>query len=78
MEKEEIQKFHEYLTDNLGLSANQAFEVIYYLQSTLPLIPDNFEMCGECKNMYDADYGGCFSETEQKFYCSWCDNGDID
>ena len=40
------------------LTKSQAFTVIYYLQERLGIIPDNFEFCDACKQMFDKDHGG--------------------
>jgi len=51
-----------------ALEPDAAFSVIWYLQEHLLVLPDNFEMCGSCKTIYDTDYGG--------YYVS--DDSDID
>lgn len=61
-----VQEFHSWLqgkscpTDiefvhSLNLTPEEAFSVIYYLQEELGILPDNYEMCRECKDIYDSD-----------------------
>ena len=66
---EEIQKFHGFLRgklpdgvmmkDNPKISAQQAFNIIWYLQEKLRIFPDHFEMCDVCDGI-DDDYETVF------------------
>ncbi|MFW6030504.1 MAG: hypothetical protein ACOCRO_09680 [Halanaerobiales bacterium] len=78
MKLEQIQKFHEFLQTDLNMFEDEAFEVIYYLQEVLHIIPDKFEMCSECGSIYDTDCGGYFSKKAGKHYCYWCDTEERD
>lgn len=52
------------------LDAQQAFAVLYYLQEQMQLIPDTYEMCDSCHELYDADSEGiCIGD---KHFCSDC------
>lgn len=49
------------------LTDEQAFLVIYALQEVYKMIPDHFEMCSYCGELYDSDEeGGAYDE---KNYC---------
>jgi len=41
-----------------NLSEKEAFTVIYILQEKFNLIPDIYEMCAECKALYDSENEG--------------------
>ena len=67
--REQLQGFHEFLMGKVPkgwnikrkympkLTADQAFEVIYYLQEKLYVFPDNFELCHECHELHDSGDG---------------------
>lgn len=40
------------------LNNESAFSIVWYLQEHLHLLPDNYEMCKVCKEIYDAHGGG--------------------
>jgi hypothetical protein len=46
------------------LSANAAFAVLYVLQERYRLIPDTFEQCEDCKELYDSEEGSCCSTVD--------------
>lgn len=48
----------------LNLSAAEAFSVIYYLQEELVVLPDKYEMCGECKVIFDSENEGTNIEKD--------------
>lgn len=67
--QEKIEEFFDWLQGNscpknihfkckLNLSAEQSFSVIYYLQEELGILPDKYEMCQECKSIYDSENEG--------------------
>lgn len=45
------------------LSGRAAFSVIYVLQEKHRLIPDTFEQCGKCRELYDSEYGECCADN---------------
>lgn len=62
---EKVQVFYEWLQgkdrpDDIcfqhspHLSAGEAFSVIYYLQEELEIVPDSYEKCRECGELYDS------------------------
>lgn len=48
------------------LTKNQAFTVIYYLQERMGLIPDKYEFCDGCHELFDADYGLCHVDDKEQ------------
>lgn len=52
------------------LSQRRAFDVIWYLQEHLRLIPSNFERCCSCGDLYDTDDGG--GTYRNRCYCESC------
>jgi hypothetical protein len=49
------------------LTQEQAFAVIYYLQEALYILPDTYEKCRKCGDLYDSDNDGC-----RAGYCDGC------
>lgn len=47
------------------LSSRKAFSVIYFLQEHMHLIPDTFERCATCGDLYDSSNEGNFPHCEQ-------------
>lgn len=83
--KEHVQDFHDHLMgqnphegmvikngNRPKMSAEKAFHIIWYLQEQLRIIPDNFEMCNSCKNIYDTHREGHHCEECEKFFCDSC------
>lgn len=52
------------------LSQIAAFGVIYYLQEVMHILPDKFEICAECGDVYDS-WMVCSSD-DGKNYCDVC------
>lgn len=65
---EQMEQFFEFLQGEIPdgwtfaeppqLTPRQAFSVIHYLQEQLRLLPDNYEICDGCGDIFDADEGG--------------------
>jgi len=55
-----------------NLTPDQAFAVIYYLQEGLGLIPDKYEKCRECDDLYDSANEGCSAGLCEGHYTSMC------
>lgn len=78
IELTDIEKFFDWLqggecTENVNfaatpnLTADEAFSVIYYLQEVLKILPDKYERCKGCGEIYDSDMEGvCIDEHTQK------------
>lgn len=91
---ESVQQFFDYLTSEelpkhwtrrrlKKLKPDHAFEIIYYLQEVLGLLPDTFEMCRGCGFLFDTDVEGTSidgSDTvngkpaPKRLHGHWCDN----
>lgn len=74
-----------YCPDNLSiqnmptLNAQQAFAVLYYLQEQMELIPDTYEMCDSCHELYNADSEGfCVGDTHFCDNCTYLDFEDYE
>lgn len=52
------------------LSVQSAFSVVWYLQEHLRIIPDNFELCAVCGELYDAHCDGHTLEEDGVNVCS--------
>jgi hypothetical protein len=80
---DDIQEFYDYLQgksiphgfENLitqKLTPDEAWEIIYVLQEGMRIIPDHFEKCDICGDLYDTDNSGRYSELEEKNFCDGC------
>lgn len=49
---------------SLKLSAQKAWSVIYYLQEWFGIIPDHFERCDNCGDLFDTEYEGAYIDEE--------------
>ena len=69
------------------LSLELAFNVIYFLQEHLRVLPDNIEQCNGCKELFDTEYSGCQLDDNyinmntsktiaKKYQGNWCDGCD--
>lgn len=56
------------------LSSKKAFAIIYYLQEHLRIIPDHFEVCWKCGDIYDTEGEGIHWKSKDRFYCGCCDD----
>lgn len=71
---EYMQEFYKFLqgeapdcihipTDKMPkLTPNQAFNVIWYLQEHMGILPDCMEQCNECGGIYNQDFDGGYIE----------------
>ncbi len=73
-----VQEFYEFLqgenpdsikVNNINLTSDNAFTIIWYLQEHFPLIPDRIEKCTECNELYDSFRQGYYSEKEGTHHC---------
>ena len=48
------------------LSLNEAWNVIYMLQEWIGVIPDNFELCSVCKQIFDMDHYGFYAGDDEE------------
>jgi len=67
----------------LNLTGEEAFDVIYFLQEQMRIIPHNYERCRECGRLFDTYKDGIniSEETSEEedlteelygFYCDYC------
>lgn len=72
---EKVQEFYNWLqgescpgdiefTHSPKLTPEEAFSVVYYLQEELGVLPDKYEMCRECKDIYDSENEGASINEE--------------
>ena len=54
------------------LSKASAFNIIWFLQEVIPVLPDNIEQCCYCKNLYDSNSSGVYIEKTGRNYCDGC------
>lgn len=46
------------MAEQPDLSCAQAFSVVWFLQEHLTVLPDHFEMCSVCSELFDTRHGG--------------------
>lgn len=76
---EDVDKFYRYLQGEVPpelsiknpvkLSPQKAFKVIYYLQEIMYLLPDRYERCITCNELFDADNEG---SSKGGMHCDYC------
>ena len=52
------------------LSKRKAFNVIWFLQEHLRILPDNYEQCCSCGDLYDVNGEGGYHRD--RLYCDPC------
>ncbi len=57
------------------LSPRKAFNVIWFLQEHLHLLPDCYEQCPGCQNLFDTDCSGHLGVKDDREYCDNCEEG---
>jgi len=58
-----------------GLSPKIAFRIIYELQETLGVLPDDIELCDYCKKLMETNREGHYDEnTGLKFHSPECES----
>lgn len=56
------------LRKNPKLSKNGSFSIIYYLQEVMNIIPDSFEVCDRCGDIFDcSNEGDCLPDNFEEF-----------
>jgi hypothetical protein len=50
------------------LSGKMAFRIIYYLQEVMGVIPDKFERCSTCGDIYNSEAEG----SSKTLHCDCC------
>ncbi len=69
-----VEEFHSFMTGinpkglyvdpPLNLSRENAMTIIWYLQEHLRIIPDNYEMCSECGQIFDSNFDGYYLSAD--------------
>ncbi len=52
------------------LTPRKAFQIIYILQEHFRIIPDTYEQCWSCKELFDCS--GLYWESKATHYCNSC------
>ena len=52
------------------LSQRKAFTIIWFLQEHLRIIPDVFERCVRCGELFDSSREG--GQRNKRIYCDYC------
>lgn len=52
------------------LSERRAFDVIWFLQEWMGILPDNYERCVSCGSLYDIHDSGGY--RKDRCYCDFC------
>jgi len=61
------------------LSEQEAFSIIYYLQEVLFLLPDRYERCDKCGDLYDSNQeGATISEDSEPHIVEDDDGNEIE
>ena len=61
-----------FLKEKPELTKKIAFNVIWYLQEHLRIVPDNYDFCTRCEELYDADWGGQHFDDPGINLCEGC------
>lgn len=83
---EETEEFYKYLQGERmpetvlislkrspNLTPKKAFQVIWFLQEHVRLIPDTYEQCYNCKGLFDTNESGLYWESKGRHYCDLCE-----
>lgn len=82
---EQTQELYEFLkgktpegftfkTGQPTLSEDTAFTIIYVLQEKFHMIPDTYEKCVRCKEIFDMEWGGNHYEDPGINLCDSCED----
>jgi len=76
-----INKLYEYLQGKLPkgvtcyapkLSREQAISIIWFLQEITGCLPQKYEQCSVCEEIYNSESEGHYSELTKEHYCEYC------
>ena len=73
IEIQQVQELLDYIEEKTAVTPEEAFEIIYYLQEKMHIIPDKFEICRSCNVVYDSDFEGSWNE-EKGGFCGFCNS----
>lgn len=54
------------------LTEDQAWSVIWFFQEHLRVLPDVYEKCDVCGDLYDSEEGGTYQEKKPYHRCEGC------
>lgn len=54
------------------LTPKMAMAIIWFLQEKTEVLPDHYEMCCQCKDIFDSYSGGNYDENTGKHHCENC------
>ena len=54
------------------LTEDQAWSVIWFLQEHLRVLPDVYEKCDVCGDLYNSEEGGMYQEKKPYHRCEGC------
>ena len=76
--QDQIEQFYEFLQGEVPqglnmkrpphLSGQMAFRIIYYLQEIMGILPDKFERCKTCGNIFNTETEG----NPETLHCDYC------
>lgn len=80
----QVQELYDHLTgkksidgiiieENYNLTKDQAFGIIYILQEHYKIIPDHYEQCDHCGDIYDSKSEGHNFDCEDCDGCYYCE-----
>lgn len=67
IEKPNVEELFGFLTDKCCLEPQHAFNIIYYLQEDMHLIPDSWELCANCKRIFDSYSEGFYFGDDENY-----------
>jgi hypothetical protein len=80
-EMERLEMFYQYLQGNVPdevgckspkLTSKKAYEIIWFLQEISHFIPDKYERCDTCGDLFNAEAEGNHCEKYYKTHCGSC------
>mgnify|MGYP001483819723 CR=1 FL=1 len=60
-----------------NLSTDQAWDIIYFLQTSVHILPDTIERCDDCGKLFDSEAEGGVSDDGEHIYCETCINNHV-
>lgn len=54
------------------IGPRRAMSVIWFIQEQMHLLPDHFEMCVTCKELFDTYVEGDYNEKTGRYHCDSC------
>ncbi len=81
--EDRIQELYKFLTAGIvptgvtlgrwrNLSPSAAGSLIWFLQEITEVLPDHFDQCASCKDVFDSHCEGGYDEKQGRSYCGSC------